>query len=337
MARPPPARHRAHPRLARRSRAADGARAASASSGPSPSSRPARRSPRCSRRPNWPDSREPVLVVGHQPTLGAVASFLLSGEEAYWSVRKGAVWWLSNRDKRGAASASCCGRASAPISSELARSAPRPVSRSSRDRQRVTQLPSIRRAPWRAGARSADAPSASAPARRSGCARRDLSAMRGGVDRAPRMVEEHGEPQRQHAAREAADRRSAAAIFDRPPRQPSTSSARCLLLARREARHVGVLQDVRAVLVKPVCDTEKPVSCSSAAHSSRCAAAGSGARRRLARTAPRPSRRRAARARDRSGSASTNCSTVATRTVAPHRCGRGDRRARPGAARRRPD
>jgi len=46
---------------------------------------------------NWPESREPVLIVGHQPTLGAVASFLLSGEEAYWSVRKGAVWWLSNR------------------------------------------------------------------------------------------------------------------------------------------------------------------------------------------------------------------------------------------------
>ena len=47
----------------------------------------------------WPDSRETVLVVGHQPTLGAVASFLLSGEEAWWSVRKGAVWWLSNRDR----------------------------------------------------------------------------------------------------------------------------------------------------------------------------------------------------------------------------------------------
>jgi phosphohistidine phosphatase len=46
---------------------------------------------------NWPDSREPVMIVGHQPTLGTVASFLLSGEEAYWSVRKGAVWWLSNR------------------------------------------------------------------------------------------------------------------------------------------------------------------------------------------------------------------------------------------------
>jgi phosphohistidine phosphatase len=50
---------------------------------------------------NWPDSREPVLIVGHQPTLGAVASFLLSGEEAYWSVRKGAVWWLSDRAKEG--------------------------------------------------------------------------------------------------------------------------------------------------------------------------------------------------------------------------------------------
>ena len=52
---------------------------------------------------NWPDSREPVMIVGHQPTLGAVASFLLSGEEAYWSVRKGAVWWLSNRAKEGGA------------------------------------------------------------------------------------------------------------------------------------------------------------------------------------------------------------------------------------------
>jgi len=33
-----------------------------------------------------------------------VASFLLSGEEAYWSIRKGAVWWLSNRAKEDGAS-----------------------------------------------------------------------------------------------------------------------------------------------------------------------------------------------------------------------------------------
>ncbi len=52
---------------------------------------------------NWPDSREPVMLVGHQQTLGMIASFLLSGEEAYWSVRKGAVWWLSNRVRDGGA------------------------------------------------------------------------------------------------------------------------------------------------------------------------------------------------------------------------------------------
>src|SRR5450631_2079240 len=45
----------------------------------------------------WPDAREPALIVGHQPTLGEVAAFLLSGQDASWSVRKGAVWWLSNR------------------------------------------------------------------------------------------------------------------------------------------------------------------------------------------------------------------------------------------------
>ena len=56
------------------------------------------------RAAGWPDSREAVVVVGHQPTLGAIASSLLSGEEAWWSVKKGAVWWLSNRDKSGAAS-----------------------------------------------------------------------------------------------------------------------------------------------------------------------------------------------------------------------------------------
>jgi phosphohistidine phosphatase len=50
---------------------------------------------------NWPDSKETVVVVGHQPTLGTVASFLLAGEEAYWSVRKGGVWWLSSRDRSG--------------------------------------------------------------------------------------------------------------------------------------------------------------------------------------------------------------------------------------------
>lgn len=50
---------------------------------------------------NWPSARESVLVVGHQPTLGQVAALLLAGTEAPWSMRKGAVWWLSKRLRDG--------------------------------------------------------------------------------------------------------------------------------------------------------------------------------------------------------------------------------------------
>jgi phosphohistidine phosphatase len=52
----------------------------------------------------WPDAREPVLVIGHQPTLGEVAAQLLTKQELAWSVRKGAVWWLSYRVRDGVAS-----------------------------------------------------------------------------------------------------------------------------------------------------------------------------------------------------------------------------------------
>jgi phosphohistidine phosphatase len=52
----------------------------------------------------WPDAREAVLVVGHQPTLGEVASLLLAGEEQSWSIRKAAAWWVSNRVRDGTAS-----------------------------------------------------------------------------------------------------------------------------------------------------------------------------------------------------------------------------------------
>ena len=50
----------------------------------------------------WPDARETVLVVGHQPTLGRVASLLVAGQDAEWSIPKGAIWWLSNSGKAGA-------------------------------------------------------------------------------------------------------------------------------------------------------------------------------------------------------------------------------------------
>lgn len=49
----------------------------------------------------WPDADGAVLVIGHQPTLGQVAAYLLGGEAQYWSVKKGAVWWISNRKRQG--------------------------------------------------------------------------------------------------------------------------------------------------------------------------------------------------------------------------------------------
>jgi phosphohistidine phosphatase len=49
----------------------------------------------------WPQSKEPVLVVGHQPTLGLTAAWLLAGLAQPWRVRKGAVWWLQARQRDG--------------------------------------------------------------------------------------------------------------------------------------------------------------------------------------------------------------------------------------------
>ena len=45
----------------------------------------------------WPDSKRPVMLVGHQPTLGEAAALLLSGRESSWRIAKGAVWWLRTR------------------------------------------------------------------------------------------------------------------------------------------------------------------------------------------------------------------------------------------------
>jgi len=51
----------------------------------------------------WPDANEPVLVIGHQPTLGLVAATLLADAPLPWPVKKGAVWWLRSRDREGSA------------------------------------------------------------------------------------------------------------------------------------------------------------------------------------------------------------------------------------------
>jgi phosphohistidine phosphatase len=47
----------------------------------------------------WPNARAPVVVVGHQPVFGLIVSQLLAGTAQHWSVKKGAVWWLSGRDR----------------------------------------------------------------------------------------------------------------------------------------------------------------------------------------------------------------------------------------------
>jgi phosphohistidine phosphatase len=46
---------------------------------------------------NWPASKEPVLVVGHQPTLGQVAALLLSGKAQAWNIKKANAWWITQR------------------------------------------------------------------------------------------------------------------------------------------------------------------------------------------------------------------------------------------------
>ena len=49
----------------------------------------------------WPKQKGCVVVVGHQPDMGCVAALLLAGEEAEWPVKKGALWWLTNRERDG--------------------------------------------------------------------------------------------------------------------------------------------------------------------------------------------------------------------------------------------
>ena len=49
----------------------------------------------------WPGAERPVLVVGHQPTLGETAAQLIDGRHASWHLGTCAVWWLRSRPRRG--------------------------------------------------------------------------------------------------------------------------------------------------------------------------------------------------------------------------------------------
>lgn len=49
----------------------------------------------------WPDGSGACLLVGHQPSLGRLAALLLAGQEADWTIKKGALWWFTNRVREG--------------------------------------------------------------------------------------------------------------------------------------------------------------------------------------------------------------------------------------------
>jgi phosphohistidine phosphatase len=49
----------------------------------------------------WPLSKSPTLVIGHQPTLGQTIAQLLGLQETDCPVKKGSIWWLRSRERDG--------------------------------------------------------------------------------------------------------------------------------------------------------------------------------------------------------------------------------------------
>jgi phosphohistidine phosphatase len=45
----------------------------------------------------WPERKSAVVVVGHQPDLGRVALHLVAGAAGDGTIKKGGLWWLTNR------------------------------------------------------------------------------------------------------------------------------------------------------------------------------------------------------------------------------------------------
>jgi len=45
----------------------------------------------------WPDYKGAAVIIGHQPDLGRVVIQLLAGSTMNCSIRKGGLWWISNR------------------------------------------------------------------------------------------------------------------------------------------------------------------------------------------------------------------------------------------------
>lgn len=50
---------------------------------------------------DWPRSGKTIVLVGHQPYIGRLAATLMSEQPLLWSIKKGAIWWLSHRERHG--------------------------------------------------------------------------------------------------------------------------------------------------------------------------------------------------------------------------------------------
>lgn len=45
----------------------------------------------------WPDGRQPVVIVGHNPLLGQVAALIFSGVAHEWKIKKASVFWIASK------------------------------------------------------------------------------------------------------------------------------------------------------------------------------------------------------------------------------------------------
>ncbi len=47
----------------------------------------------------WPDARGAVMLIGHQPWLGQLASLLLTGVARDLTIKKSNAWWIARRQR----------------------------------------------------------------------------------------------------------------------------------------------------------------------------------------------------------------------------------------------
>lgn len=46
----------------------------------------------------WNGGKGTLVAVGHQPLLGRIASWVMTGRELDWAIKKGGLIWISQRD-----------------------------------------------------------------------------------------------------------------------------------------------------------------------------------------------------------------------------------------------